>query len=277
MARRAAAAVVQDDEADKPLDNAPDAVSDYRSGEVAQGDDPFIEELARRAKWTPKEEWKRDPDKWVDARTYLQRLPDELETLKERNRRTAQAAEAVIEEDRRRAREQAMAEVKAAAEAGDPERAARAAQQIEQTAGPPPQVAAWIERNPWFREDPVAHAVAAAASAAAAQRGLSVAEQLDAAEATVRRRFPEHFGEEEVRREPETTKPDVRRQAPIPPQVHAGTRGGETRVREKGFGDIPAGDRALYEKYFAKKYQGMGLTAEDAQKRYATNYWREKE
>lgn len=276
MPRRATAAVV-DDAAEKNLDNAPEAVSEYRSGEVAQGDDPFIEQLARRAKWTPKEEWKRDPDKWVDAKTYLERLPDELETVKDRLKRTAQAADAVIEDERRRARDEALQQVRAAAEAGEPEKAVQAAQRIEQVAGPPPQVAAWIERNPWFKEDPLAHSIAAAESARLANQGLSIAEQLEGAERVVRQRFPEHFGEVQRREPTLETKPEPKRQASQPPPVQGGTRGSVTPPRDKGFADIPAGDRALYEKHFAKRMTGMGLSAEEAQKRYAANYWREKE
>lgn len=277
MPRRAAAAAVQDDAAEKDLDSAPDAVSDYRSGAVAQGDDPFIEDLARRAKWTPKEEWKRDPDKWVDARTYLERLPDELETVKDRLKRTAQAADAVIEEERRRARDQALAEIKGAAEAGDAERAQRAAQQLERVAGPPPQTVAWMGRNQWFQQDPEAQGLAVAIINRRAAEGASIEDQLEAAEQAVKRRFPEHFGEV-VRREPQDPKPEARRQVSQPPPVQSGTRGTEVRTtKERGFADIPPGDRALYEKHFAKRMKDMGLSPEDAQKRYAANYWREKD
>jgi hypothetical protein len=77
--------------------------------------------------WTPKEDWKRDPAKWVDAPAFLEQTPRELEALKERNRRTAQAAADAIEDQRRQARSRRKPQIRAAAEAQDPDRPEAAA------------------------------------------------------------------------------------------------------------------------------------------------------
>lgn len=280
MARRAAA--VAETSADEhleneTLDNSADAVSDYRSGSV-EAELEVARSVAKRMGWTPKEDWKRDPARWVDAPEFLEKTPAELDTLKERLRRTSQAAADAIEEERRRARIEAQNEIRAAAEAQDPERAARAAQQLEQVSGPPPQTVAWIGRNPWFNEDEDARILATREVNRLAQQGASIEDQLAAAEAKVKKRFPEYFGQAETRREPEEVRaPDARRQAPIPPQVQAGTRSTDAKPKAKTFGDIPAGDRAQFDRYFRKRFEGQLGSKEAAEAKYAASYWREKE
>lgn len=247
---------------------------EHRSGQVAQGDE-FISALARKAGWTPKEEWKRDPARWVDERTYLEHLPDELDLLKERNRRTAQAAADLAEETRRVEREKAEAAVRAAAEAGDPDQAQSAARQLAKVSGPPPQTVAWMGQNTWFNDDPDAQMMAVAEINRLALAGASIDDQLSGATAKVRKRFPEHFGQAERMREPE--REEVRlSERRAPPAVAAGTRGGSSVQRERGFADVPPGDRAAYAKYFAKNYESMGLKPEEAQARYARKYWENK-
>lgn len=275
---RAARALVEpenDETLEKPLDTEAGAVEGYRTGQVAE-DDPELQlarSVAKRMGWTPQEDWKRDPSKWVDAPTFLEQTPRELETLKERNRRTAQAAADAIEDQRRQARIDAQAEIRAAAEAQDPERAEAAAKRLEQASGPPPQTVAWIGRNAWFNEDPDAQLLAVHEINRAAQTGASIEAQLQAAEDKVRRRFPEHFGQAEVK---DPDPPPERRQTTPPPAVQAGTRGGESRPKEKGFADIPAGDRALYVKHFARRFEESTGSKDAAEKKYAASYWRNK-
>lgn len=253
---------VEDEPQDTTLDEAPEQ-EQLRSGQV--GEDDFIQSLARRANWTPKEEWKRDPDKWVDAKTYLERLPDELESLKERNRRTAQAAEAAMEDERRRARQEALAELREAAKRDDPEAVRVAEQKLEQ-ATPHPETVAWVNRNAWFNEDRYAKAMAVEEVNRLAAQGATITEQLAGAEKLVREKFPEHFGE---------PKREVRMSERPAPAVTSGSRGPSTTQREKGFADIPVGDRALYQKHFARRYE-QRMTPAEAQEKYAKSYWANK-
>jgi hypothetical protein len=278
MARRSAAAVAEtpaDEAADKALDNTPETVSEYRTGSVSEGETEYGQAVAKRLGWTPKEEWTRDPSKWRDWDTYLDDTPKELDTLKERLRRTSQAAADAIEDERRRARIEAQSEIRAAAEAGDPDRAARAAQQLERTAGPPPQTVAWMSRNEWFNHDEDARMIATAEVNRLAQQGASIEDQLAAAEAKVKKIFPQHFGATAERKEPEA-KPDARRAAPIPPQQHGGTRSAAAPSRSKSFADIPAGDRAQFDKHFRKGFEQRLGSKDAAEQRYAATYWREK-
>lgn len=262
----------EDDANTQPLDEASPQEQSLRTGQVSQGDDDFVAALARRAGHLPKEEWKRDPNKWVDAKTYLERLPDELDSLKERNRRTAQAAADAIEDQRRQARIDAQAEIRAAAEAQDPERAETAAKRLAQVSGPPPQTVTWMGRNAWFNEDPDAQLLAVNEINRIAASGGSIEDQLEAAEAKVRRRFPEHFGQAE-RPEPEGEVKLSERRVSQPPAVQGGQRGGEIRTKEKGFADIPPGDRALYAKHFSRRFESSGLKPDEAQAKYARSYW----
>ncbi len=55
----------------------------------------------------------------------------------------------------------------------------------------------------------------------------------------------------------------------------AGSRTLDRRPREKTFADIPAEDRALYQKHFARTFASR-LKPEEAEKRYADKYWANK-
>lgn len=243
-------------------------VDDIRTGAV--GEDDFIAGVARKAGWVPKEEWSRDPAKHVDARAYLERLPEELETAKDRLRRTAQANETALEDVRRQERARAIEDLRAAERAGDADRANAAAERVANTEGPPPLVQSWVRENPWFNDDPAARAVAAAVTDRLKAR--PIAEQLEAAEQEVRRRFPEHFGQAERREEPvEARLSEVRR----PPPMATGSRGPSGASRERGWGDVPSAVRQQVGK-IVKAYQGRGMTETEAQARYAKAYWSEQ-
>lgn len=280
MPRRAAAVAPKPDEEqtdNEALDNGTQVVSEYRSGSV-EGELELARSVARRMGWTPQEEWKRDPARWVDAPEFLEKTPTELDTLKERLRRNSQAAADALEDERRKARIDAQNEIRAAAEAGDADRAARAAQQLEKASGPPPQTVAWIGRNAWFNEDEDARLMATTEVNRLAAQGASIEDQLAAAEAKVKKRFPEHFGQAETRREPEEVRtPDVRREAPIAPKVQGGTRSTDSRPRARTFADIPPGDRALFDKHFRRRFEGQLGSKDAAETKYAASYWREKE
>ena len=254
---------VEDEAQDTALDESQEQ-EQLRSGQV--GEDDFIQTLARKAGWVSKEEWQRDPAKHVDAKAYLERLPEELESVKDRLKRTAQAAEAAMEDERKRARAEALAELREAAKRDDPEAVRVAEQKLEQ-ATPHPETVAWINRNAWFNEDRHARAMAVEEVNALAAKGYTIQEQLAAAEKLIREKFPEHFGE---------PKREVRMSEARPaPSVQSGSRGPSTQPKEKGFADIPAGDRALYQKHFARRYEGR-MTVDEAREKYAKSYWANK-
>lgn len=261
---------------DDPIDE--NAETATLTGSVAEGEEPITLRVAKQLGWKPKEEWPegRDPEGWVDYEAFLENTPKQVEDLRARNRelterseRSARAAAEVIEEDRRKSREEAQRVIR---ESDNPDERARAAERLAQNAGPPPETRAWLAKNPWFETDPDAQALATATVNRLAGRGATVADQLSEAEATVKKRFPEYFANGTEQR-----LSDVRRQAPNPPQVQPGTRAMTTQTKDKGFAEIPAGDRQAFRTHLLKHFTARGLSQPDAEKRYAQSYWREHE
>jgi hypothetical protein len=291
MARRAA----QRAQDETLVDEHEDEGQSSRTGVITE-DEHALElsrSVAKRMGWTPREDWKRDPAKWVDAPDFLEQTPRELESLKERLKRTGQAAEAAMAEAQRQAQADAEARVRAAVEAKDPDEALRASRDLARTSGPPPQTVAWMGRNPWFQTDQDAQVLAVAEINRRAAMGASIEDQLEAAEQKVRLRFPEHFDPPSsfgLRRDESAEgggQREVRLSERAAPVVQSGSRGGNATPKVKGFADIHAGDRALYQKHFAARFENSirakdkKLTAEQVQEQarglYAATYWREKE
>ena len=249
-----------------------DNTSEFRTGQVSEAELEVQRSGARRMGWVDKDEWTRDPTKWTDADQFLERTPTELTSLKDRLKRTGQAADAAIENARRLAREEAEAELRQATLSGNADLAVQAAHKVAQNAGPDPRTVAWIGRNNWFNEDTAARTLAAAICDREASKGASHEEQLERAEQEVRKRFPEHFGETMRENNVEKRLSDVR----TAPAVQSGTRGQPTRSRrENGWDEIPSGDRQQLDK-FVKKMSTHSLSQKDAQARLAASYWANK-
>lgn len=250
-----------------------------RTGQVSEGELELSRSVAKRLGWIPLEEWKRDPAKHKDAPEFLEETPRHLESLREQNRRMGQAAEAVIEDAKRQAREEARAELKAATEAQDVNAAEAAARKLADNSGPPPQTLAWIGRNPWFNSDQEARGIAVGAIRRAEAAGLSIEDQLEAGEIAARKRFPEHFETAPTPSQREAPKPEVRLSEVRPaPQVQQGTRTVATPAsKEKGFADLPQGARQDYERHLARHFRNRFSSEDDARTAYAKKYWAETE
>lgn len=298
--RRQSALVLPDqvddkDPANEGLDEAQQIQQPLRTGQVAQGDDEAIQRIAARLGHRLLEEWDRDPSKWKDHRKFLEEAPDKFDELRarnkeleERSKRSAQAAADAIEDARRQARIEAQAEIRAAAEAQDPERAEKAAQRLaEIPAGPPPQTVAWIAQNPWFETDPLAQSVARAITQRVEKAGGTIDDQLAAATAEIRKRFPEHFPgatREPVREEPRRETPrepaqtEVRlsdsRRVQTAPAVSEGSRGGAGATKEKGWNDVPKAEREIFSQKLERQFVNRGLKPEEARAKWAASYWR---
>ena len=266
--------------APEAVDSEPSNVSETKTGPVSEAD-PELEvsrRVARRMGWVPKEEWKRDPDKWTDAPEFLETTPHRFETLQERQRRWGQIAEAEAERRAAEAVAAAKAEHAAAVKTGDVE-AANAAVQKMANPGPPPQTRAWLGKNPWFHTDPDAQTMAVRAIESAANSGADIDMQLQAGEAAVRRRFPEYFDDAPVTRtEPRREQAETKLSDLRPPSLASGSRSGSatrTQPKEKGWMDIPSADRNQMQP-FIKKFIRRGMTQGEAQDAYARTYWKEQ-
>lgn len=260
----------ENDPVDDPVDNIAETTQTSRTGQVSEGELDLSRQVARRLGWVPENEWKRDPTKWTDAPEFLDRTPAIVESLQERIRRSGQVAEDLAEAARREARVQAERELREAARDGDEERTVAAANKMAGASGPPPQTTAWMARNPWFNEDPEAQAVAVAAITRATKAGETIEAQLQAGEAAVKRRFPEHFGAPE---RTEARLSEVR----TAPAVTGGSRGTGVRsaTREKGWMDIPSSERNQMQRFVTSAMR-KGQTEAQATGFLSTAYWREK-
>jgi len=230
----------------------------------AEASDPHVmlEEVAGEMGWTPKDKWKGDPDKWRDARAFLKATPAVLKSQREAMERNNRAAAQLIEKNRREAIADAEARIAAAAKSGDEEAAARAAQDLrEASRAPDPLVEEFGRKHAWMTTDRKARQVALEAAQEVFENGGSTAEQLAAAEAEVRKRFPEHFGEDAPS---ERTNGQGRQ----PPAVQGGQRTASSAPRKRGWSDIPQAARDAATRAFIRK--GL-LTEQD----YAETYWSE--
>jgi hypothetical protein len=242
--------------------------------------------VARRLGWTPQEEWKRDPAKWVDADVFLERTPQEVESLRGRLTRAERLAEQADRHSKEAVRAQAEDEVRAAVTAGDVEKAVEATRRAASVStGPDPRTVNWVGRNPWFDKDPDAKALAVAVVKRAFEEGRSHDEQLEEAESAVRRRFPEHFGGRSNsdpggdRDDPGSTDDrserrlsEVRRSPTVQGGSRTLDRGRRNAEREKGWQDVP---KVVQEQQgiFVKNFMRKGMTQDEARSHLAKGYF----
>jgi hypothetical protein len=219
-----------------------------------------VEAIAREFGWSPKEAWRGDPAEWSSAGDFLKgaakihkRTREDLKAVRKSNERIGRMVETIAQERLQKLKDDWEARLDEAVEAGDKVGARKAqaeinriTQEAEASASNPE--AEFAEANPWYGKDEDATALAVGVSQRLAAQGKTVAEQLEAAAAKVRERFPELFGDDDGEPEPAPT----RRKAP--PSVHApGSRGGSTARGGRGWNDIPMQDRATMEREFVAK------------------------
>lgn len=209
------------------LDDTNSALDDVNTGDAGGADnEPSTEDRALSMGWTPKGQFKGDPEKWVDAETFVKRGEEFLPFLKANNKRLEQALERAnakvtglekavqqsIEHMSRadkRAYEQAMRDIQGrldtAAEAGDVEGVRAAATELTDLAkdakaeakpedGEPAEVAAWRADNPWFDKDPAMRGAAKAICEEISAGGVKdYAKQLEIVSKRIREEFPHKF------------------------------------------------------------------------------------
>lgn len=230
-----------------PIDEAPalDAAID-----TAPPAEPTVPELAAKMGWTPKEQWRGSPEKWVPAHEFLegavnvnQRLRSDIRAVRHETDKLARSTAAIVE--RQVAERVAMAEARfnAAVEAGDTQAARAATREIDAARAAAPvdnPEERFAEANPWYGKNDEATAFAVGISQRLASQGKSVSEQLEAAEAGVRKRFPELYDAPPAKGPPAVNAPATRTAAPS--------------NRAKGVNDLPASARIAGEALVKKGY-----------------------
>lgn len=251
-------------------------------GDEAQSEAP--EQEATRMGWRPLEEFKGDPEKWVDADTFLKRGKEVLPIVRAENKQLTEAlrrAEAkvdklaeTIKESRdfyskveQRAYERAKADLEQkledAADAGDTASVKRVTKEIvdlETEAAKKPakeeakpeqsaELTAWLEENPWFDTDKTMTIVATDYSAELGRQGVPVSKQWAMITDHIRKEFPHKF--ENPRR---NGAPAVEGE-------------GSTRApRGKSWSDLPSDAKAQGDRFVKQ-----GIV--ESREKYARDYW----
>lgn len=207
--------IITPDEAAE-LDNEPADDGDPSSSEAKA--------VARLMGWKDSTEWKGDKTKFVTAQQFLADVPEVLKHTRQANAKLKSQQDRIIGEvakltanQRRQMDAQHELALEAAVEANDMTAVKRITAEIKAAAAPTAEsapVAAFKTRNSeWFDVDPEATAYAAALDAQYARlsNGISDPEaHMQRIEDGVKKKFPELFGEKEVK-----AKDEPRPRAPL--------------------------------------------------------------
>jgi len=132
---------------------------------------PDYEADARKAGWAPKEDFTGDPEKWTDAKTWIERVPvykeirklrSQTKTLENTVNDLKQHYTKVEETAYQRALQSLKQEKLDALESGDHKRVVEVDEEIDRIKNRKPEVTAnktdpgfeqWVDENPWYEKD----------------------------------------------------------------------------------------------------------------------------
>lgn len=221
------------------------------------------EERAVRMGWSPKDKYRGDPARWVDAATYIKNGEEALPILRERlkklertNIELSQSVTSLREMNDKtfatayaRAKRELEGELKVATKEGDEAAAVKAAndladlerQKTERKAddGKDPVFDAWVKENPWYSD--VDNEIDAMAEASRLRRKGEKAEGLpflEKVKAAMMKRYPEKF-----------KNPRREQGGPVERSVPGGEGGGGA----KGWEGMPADAKADGERFIKQK------------------------
>jgi hypothetical protein len=186
------------------------------------------EAKARDWGWKPKEEYKGDPDTWVDASefvetrnpyTIIQKQNREMETLKKTLNATANHVKKVGELAYKRAINDLQKDRKKAVERADVDEVGAIDEEIaglkQEADSVPHEFTEWVGENAWFGKDQELYTFACASFDAQVKRNPSMPlnEVLDMVTKATKRAYPESFEQQKA----EKVRPSA-------PSVEGGTR-----------------------------------------------------
>jgi hypothetical protein len=174
-----------------------------------------VDELAKSMGWRPKEQFKGDPNLWKPAKDYIKAgaeiqrgLSRDLKDLRSTVDNMTRTQGAILQQSIAAERDKLVARYNRAVEDGDAQQTFKLGRDIDNLNGqerslaqpqsrvapPPPEAEAWVERNAWFNQDPLARDLALAVAERYATAGHGTEAQLQAAEREVRKIYPHLFG-----------------------------------------------------------------------------------
>jgi hypothetical protein len=244
------------------------------SDEIIQ-EEQAVDESVEKAKaqgWTDKDSWQGDPDRWVDAETFLKRGNEINGILKDRNEKLFQDLQALrkdvleikdvhmrsIHEARQQGYEKALRDLKArqreAVRSGDEQAFEVIEQDMDKiksaiakdkeqatpsTPPPTPEFTEWLKGNGWYGTDPdlTDFAEAAALKITNTRPGLTQAEMLNLVTERVKSAFPHKF-----------TNPRRNAAADVEGAQNRGVKKGK-----KGYDDLPAEAKRACDRFVGQK------------------------
>jgi hypothetical protein len=252
---------------------APDAETQASAGEV--------EEIAAQMGWRPQDGWSGDPEKWVDAKTYILRGDDIQKTLKESLGQLRRQNESMrsdlrgvrehfdrlTEAQRTKHREELKAARREAATRGDAEAVEQIAGEIEEldrSGQQPaqqqqvvfdPAYTAWADRNPWYLKDRIMSEAAdnVAREFSDKNPGASIAEALEEVDRRLPDLFPTVFVKKPTGNGPQPTATTEPRRPAAPSVEGAGNRPPQTKPKKYTPSDLSSDELDV-----AKRYVKMG-------------------
>lgn len=236
---------------------------------VENAAEPTLEDIARKAGWAPKEEWRGPEDQWQSAPAFLTEtattsrdIRREMREMRKEMDATGKTTAKIAADFKRKAIEEAEARIREFTEANDPEAVLKATRDLAKIEAQPADdpIKAWVAENPWFEADPVANGIAKGAAEHAARAGKTTEQQLAAAKAEVMKRMPELFTDDDA-----PAQLAARRS---PPTLTGGTRTA-VPAREPGYSDLPPSAQAAFKTLVAN---GMGEDTAEGRKKYATTW-----
>ena len=249
-------------EVEEGAEQEPEEAEQPQGGEDA-------EDRARRMGWVPQEEFRGDPNRWVDAETFLERGENELPILRERLRKMERQNQDLSKEVRQFVREmgkqqksqheQSMEDIKRkreqAVEDGDIETYRQYDKQLEQMAQNAPEVPepkeaddngwtpdfketfeSWKQENSWYEKDPLLSKEFADFHdwLLGTNPEMDDSDRLKKAEQAVKDKYPQKF-----------------KKQPKGSPVEGGTQ--RKGKNSKGYDDLPSEAKAAYDKFVTKK------------------------
>ena len=239
---------------------------------------PEIDYEAEAAKMghSPKEKWRGDPDKWVDAKTFYERGTEILPIVKQQLRAEREKVEKIqqdvllfkqhLEKTSKAELEAKIKELreqkKEAIDNADGAKVVQLDEQIDklketkvETSTPVhPAFPTWLKENPWYQADSELKAEADGIAIGLAQRGIQGQALFDAVTERIQKLFPDKFEEKKEIR-------GAQRPGGQPPKAGS-----------KSYEALPADAKAAFKRFFDNKFYGKA-TLDDAKKKYASEYF----
>jgi len=235
-----------------------------------------VETLAVEMGWKPKVDYTGPEEKWRPAKDWIKAgdniakgLKDDLKRIKDNmsrmERAGAMTAKRMLDEQRQAIEARFYEAIDNQDKAGAT-KAANDMRALENESRDPGEdvEATFAAENPWYGKDEDATAYAISVSNREARKGKTPAEQIEAAAAAVRKRFPDLF--EDDHRPTLTVK--------NPPSVNERNARTVDRAKAKDFASLPVEAKRGADEYF-KMFEGRGLKVDRAkfEREYAEEFY----